>query len=261
MSRTAPPPPPPSSPPPPPPPAASAPPASVVMPYPVAPTTAVARRIGHHKMLYLLGAGLGAVGVLLAAIAIVAKPGPGDCGLTCYRPPNGPPVQAGHPYTSSQFGFAVTYFDEPGGKVSPASQPDSLTLDYGSDGAIQFKGVAASGQTAQQVVESWVSNHLPDAHQAYVLPNAAVGYQLGYGAAYDVAPQGGSGSGNTTRAIVSAAVKGNVAVLAIVLGDYHKYSFENGGLNDGHASAADSYVALFADPIVNTVLWKGDPPR
>jgi len=255
MSRAAPPPPPPppSAPPPPPP-------ASVLMPYPVAPTTAVPRRLSHHKMLYLLGAGLGFVGVLLAVVAIVVRPSPSNCGLTCYRPPTGPPVQSGHQYTSSQYGFSLTYFDVPGaGKVSPGTEADSITLDYGRDGVLQFKGVALNGQTPQQVVESWVAAHLPDAQQAYVVPNAAVGYQIGYGAAYDVAPQNGSGSGNGTRAIVCAAVKGNVAVLAIVLGEYRKFSFN--GLNDGHPSPADTIAAFFADPDVNTVLWKGDPPR
>lgn len=258
MSRAAaPPPPPPAAPPPPPPP----PPAAVTMPYPVVPTTAVPRRLGHHKMLYLLAAGLGAVGVLLGAVAIIVKPGPGDCGLTCYRPPTGPPVQAGHPYTSSQYGFSVTWFDQPGEHIKPAADADRLTLDYGDDGLIQFRGVAQNGQTPQQVVESWVASHLPDAQQSYVVPNASIGYQIGYGAAYDVAPQGGSGSGNPTRVIVFASVKGNVAVLAIVLGGYRKYSFEDGGLNDGHASPADSLIAMFADPDVNTVLWKGDPAR
>lgn len=257
MSQTIPPPPPPSAPPPPPPP-----PASVAMPYPVAPTTYVPRRLSHHKLLYLLAAGLGAVGVLLAAVAIVVKPGPGSCSrLTCYRPPVGPPLAAGHSYASSQFGFSMTYFDTPGLDVSPKPTADALTLDYGDDGVMQFKGVAANGQSPQQLVESWVGNHLPDAQRAYVVPNAAVGYQLGYGAAYDVAPQNGSGSGNGTRVIVFASVKGSVGVLSIVLGGYHKYSFEDGGLNDGHASPADSLIALIADPDVNTVLWKGDPAR
>lgn len=253
MSQTVPPPPPPATPPPPP--------SSVRMPYPVAPTTAVPRRLSHHKLLYLLGAGLGAVGVLLAAVAVIAKPSPAKCELTCYRPPTGPPLQTGHQYTSSQYGFSLTWYDDPGEQISPATKPDSLTLDFGDDGVMQFLGVATNGQTPQQIVESWVSNHLPDAQQSYVVPNASVGYQIGYGAAYDVAPQGGSNSGNGTRAIVSAAVKGNVAVLSIVLGGYQKYSFEQGGLNDGHASPADSLIALFADPDVNTVLWKGDTPR
>ena len=255
MSRAAaPPPPPPAAPPPPPP-------ASVVMPYPVAPTTAVPRRLSHHKLLYLLGAGLGAVGVLLAAIAIIVKPGPGNCGLTCYRPPTGPPLQTGHQYTSSQLGFSLTWYDVSGETITPKSEADRLTLDFGEDGLMQFRGVPLNGQTAQQIVESWVSGHLPDAQQAYVVPNASIGYQVGYGAAYDVAPQGGSGSGNGTRAIVSASVKGNLAVLSVVLGGYHKYSFENGGLNDGHASPADSLIALFADPTINTVRWPGDPER
>ncbi|MDQ1699086.1 MAG: hypothetical protein QOG34_949 [Frankiaceae bacterium] len=255
MSRAVPPPPPPPPAAPPPPP-----PASVVMPYPVAPTTAVPRRLSHQKMLYLLAGGLGAVGVLLAVIAIIARPSPSNCGLTCYRPPTGPPVQAGHPYTSSQYGFSLTYFDVPGaGKVTPASQADNLTLDYGKAGLLQFKGVASNGQTPQQVVEAWVAAHLPDAQQSYVVPNASVGYQLGYGAAYDVAPQDGSGSANPTRVIVCAAVKGNVAVLAIVIGEYRKFSFD--GLNDGHPSPADMIAAFFADPDQNTVLWKGDAPR
>ena len=213
-------------------------------------------------MLYLLGAGLGAVGILLAAIAIVVKPGPGNCNrLTCYQPPTGPPLQAGHQYASSQFGFGLTWFDQPGETISPKSDADRLTLDFGSDGIMQFRGVAANGQTPQQVVESWVAGHLPDAQLAYVVPDASIGYRMGYGGAYNVAPQGGSGSGSGTRAIVFAAIKDNVAVLSVVLGDYQKYSFENGGLNDGHPSPADSFIAMLADTDVNTVLWKGDPQR
>jgi hypothetical protein len=232
------------------------------MPYPVAPTTAVPRRLSHHQLLYLVGGGLGFVGVLLVVVAIVVRSSPSDCGLTCYRPPTGPPLATGHPFTSSQFGFGVTYYDVPGAsKVTPATQPDSLTLDYGNDGILQFKGVATNGQTPQQIVESWVAGHLPDAHQAYVVPNASVGYQMGYGAAYDVAPQGGAGNGNGTRAIVSAAVKGNVAVLCVVLGEYHKFAFGDGGLNDGHPSPADTIAAFFADPDLNTVHWSGDPAR
>jgi hypothetical protein len=232
------------------------------MPYPVAPTTAVPRRLSHQKMLYLVGGGLGLVGVLLAVVAVVVRSSPANCGLTCYSPPTGPPLESGHAFTSSQYGFTLTHYDVPGaGSVTPATQPDSLTLDYGRDGVLQFKGVAANGQSPQQIVEAWVNGHLPDAHQAYVLPNASVGYQLGYGAAYDVAPQGGSTNGNPTRAIVSAAIKGNVAVLFVVLGEYHKYSFGDGGMNDGHPSAADTVAAFFADPDLNTVRWKGDPAR
>ena len=260
MSRAAAPPPPP---PPPPPPAAPPPPppASVTMPYPVAPTTAVPRRLSHHKLLYILGAGLGAVGVLLAVVAIVVKPGPGNCGLACYRPPVGPPLQSGHPYTSSQLGFALTWYDVPGATIAPKSEADRLTLDFGDDGLVQFRGMPVSGQTAQQIVEKWVNDHLPDAQQVYVVPNASVGYQIGYGAAYDIAPQGGSSSGNGTRVIAMASVKGNLAVLTVVLGGYHKYSFENGGLNDGHPSPADTLIAMFVDPFVNTVRWPGDPAR
>ena len=48
----------------------------------------------------------------------------------------------------------------------------------------------------------------PDATVAYVLPNATVGYQLGYGAVLDVYPQGTSGVARRTRIVVMAAHPG-----------------------------------------------------
>ena len=154
----------------------------------------------------------------------------------------------GYPKPNNIFGAAK---QQSGGVVVP--------VNAGDGGAVLLQGGAAKGQSAEQVVTGFVRAKFPDARQTYVVPNAMVGYTAGYGLVEDIYLQTTNGTYQHDRAIVLAAVKNNVFVLVAGIGAFHEFAVD--GLTDGHPSGAGALVALVMDPLINSVKWKGDPPR
>jgi hypothetical protein len=93
---------------------------------------------------------------------------------------------------------------------------------------------------------------------AYVLPNATVGYQLGYGAVLDVYPQGTSGSIRRNRIVVLAAVKNDLALIGGAIGPYRPFRPGDG---PSLPSGANLQLAQDLGKYVNSFQWRGDPPR
>jgi len=230
------------------------------------PRVASTTRLGHRHLLSGLLGGLAGVVVLLIVIALIARTGPpvACSGLTCsIRPPTGPPVETGTVYTVSKFGFTARVSESFAGflpKVSTAN--DALTLSYSQDGTflgvLQLTGEADNGsETAEQIVESEINRIANGAQLAYVIPGSMIGYQPGFGAAYNFEANTGDGESTEDRVIVLAAVHDGLAIVSVAAGPLVQFGEGKNQFNDGHVSIADSIVALTGDPVLNSVLWPG----
>jgi hypothetical protein len=241
-----------------PPPATDAPRAYTGYPYPVAHAAA-----GHpkvrlaHRGLILTLVGLIAVSVVIvvAAAASAKTSTPPSCRLVlCAQPPTGPPVVSGTVYTSSTYGFSVSYAGESGAQKTAAGV--QLGFDFnGSAGTdtLAVLGQPASGQDAQAVVQSIESSQFANAVPAYTIPGAYVGYQLGYGVAFDVWSNNADGSQSKQRVLLMAAVRGSLAIVVLAFGPYLVLTPKNGFA--AKPTGADLPVAAVADPIVNSITW------
>lgn len=223
------------------------------------------KHTSHAKLIALFAVGLlVVVGIFLVATkaATPSKPKAADCPPTCPQPPVGAPVSALPKFTAKDGSFSVSYYPA-NSRVSVQTDASSVTEKIspanGEDSTIVLIGQSADGQTAEQVVSGLIAKAFPDAKRAYVIPNATLGYQPGYGEILDAYPQTTSGDFSHQRVIVMAAVKHNVALVAVAGGPYHEFSQR--GLTDGHASGANVFVAFLLDRLVNSFTWKGDPPR
>ncbi|BBY62023.1 hypothetical protein [Mycolicibacterium helvum] len=214
-----------------------------------------------RRLLLLLTVGLVVVvGAMTTASLLTAAPPvryacPPDCG----RPPTGVPVQANPRFSPADGSWSVAY-PGPGAAYAITKEDDGVNAVFtgGDGGAMELFAVPAKGRTAEQVVDDLLHEKQPDATVAYVLPNATVGYQLGYGAVLDVYPQGTSGVTRRTRIIVMAAVKNDLALVGGAIGPYHPFRPGDG---PSLPSGANLQLAQDLGKYINSFQWKGDPPR
>lgn len=224
-------------------------------------TTTPPRYTPLRRLLFLLTAGLVVVvGAMTAASLLTAAPPvryacPPDCG----SPPTGVPVQANPRYSPADDSFSVAY-PSPGSAYAITKADDGVSARFtgGDGGTMELFSVPAKGRTAEQVVDDLLREKQPDATVAYVLPNATVGYQLGYGAVLDVYPQGTSGVAKRTRIVVMCAVKNDLALIGGAIGPYRPFRPGDG---PSLPSGANLELAMDLGKYVNSFQWKGDPPR
>jgi hypothetical protein len=228
--------------------------------------TAAANRGGHRRLLLMLAAGLGAVVLLVVIVALVSTPSPNrDCRppQCAGNPPTGEPIHGDVSYASSTYGFTADYFKYDSVEQDVQPSDDALRLDYptlkGGPGTLLITARKAGGGDARSVVDAVVNDAFPGAREAYPLPGATVGYRPGYGMVYDYYPQSANGAAERDRVFVLAAVKGDLAVVAIATSPYYEFSAD--GLSTGHPSGANAVIALLADDPINTIRWPDDPPR
>jgi hypothetical protein len=218
----------------------------------------------HAKLIAAFVAGLlvivGAF-LVISHVATPSKPPAKKCPPACGQPPTGPPVASRPRFTAPDRSFSVEYpqGERYFGTTKKLADGVLISVNVGDTGAILIEGGPANGRTAEQVATSFVRSKFPDARRAYGVPNALVGYQLGYGEVDDVYLQSSDGTYSHQRLTVLAAVKNDVSVLAVGLGAYHP--FVQGSFSNGHPSGAATLVAQVMDSFVNSVTWRGDPPR
>ena len=216
----------------------------------------------HSSHLKIVGL-LVLVGALIAGVvvgvSVALTPGtksyvcPPDCGA----PPHGAPLANQPTFTGPQGAYSFEYIES--SRISVTKDATGVTLVH-QHGPTTMKifGASAHGRTAQQVAHDLIAASYPDARQAYVVPNAFVGYRSGYGEVDDVQPQGGQASYARARLVVMVAVHNDVAVVATAIGPYEAATPDT----TGHPTGLGLLVAAFyLDPIINTVRWQGDPPR
>lgn len=236
--------------------------------YPAAapPGVASAHRLSHRHVLSGLMGGLAGLAVVLIIVSLLAKSAPPvSCqGLTCaVHPPIGTPVEIGQLYTNPKFGFTARVIESPLLGIAPtvSTAGGDLTLSYSQGGTslgeMQLGGVPINGRTDEQIVDAVINQIASGAQLAYVVPGAMIGYQPGFGAAYNFTANSADGETQTDRVIVFASIKDNIAVVAVTAGPLIKFGDGQGQVNDGHPSIADSAVALGADPVIDSVLWPG----
>ncbi|WP_396928318.1 hypothetical protein [Mycolicibacterium sp.] len=214
-----------------------------------------------RRMLLLLTAGLAVVvGAMTAASLLTAAPPVRyTCPPECGRPPTGIPVQANPRFTAADGSFSVAY-PGPGSAYEITKEDDGVSARFtaGDGGEMDLFSVPAKGRSAEQVVDDLLREKQPDATVAYVLPNATVGYQLGYGAVLDVYPQGTSGTVRRNRIVVMAAVKNDLALIGGAIGPYRPFRPGDG---PSLPSGANLQLAQDLGKYINSFQWWGDPPR
>jgi hypothetical protein len=222
-----------------------------------------ASRLSNRHVLAGLMGGLAGVVVILIVVSLLAKPAsPVGCtGLTCeIRPAAGPPVENGALYTNSKFGFTARILTQ-GLPTSVSQANGDLTITFngsgGIQGELQLGAQAAGGQTAEQIVNAEINKIANGAQLAYTIPGSMIGYQPGFGAAYNFSATSSDGQSTNLRVIVIAAIHDNIAVVSVCAGPIVPFGDGSGQPNDGHPSIADLLIAQAGDPIINSVLWPG----
>lgn len=211
----------------------------------------------------LLIVGVGAVLVMASSIALSSRLVPPVarfvCPPDCGQPPISRPVFINPRFTSASGAFSVSY---PGPQTAyDAVFQDNgvvLNLSAGDGGTLRLFGQPANGQTPRQIANDLLQQHYPDAIFSYEIPNAFVGYQLGYGEVADDYPADAIGDDGRNRILIMAAVKNGYALIAAAAGPYHEFSPDFGS---GHPSGANFFLALDMSKYVNSFTWRGDPAR
>lgn len=249
-----PPPPPPTLPPPPPPTGYSFAPSG----YAVAPL----KRTSHRRIVSLFALTLVLVMGVVVGVSAALTPHRTVfiCPPNCGHPPTAAPVSVRPRMSGPNAAYTVEY-DPSGGNVTSSHDANSVTEDLvvGDQGTLRLFGMPANGQTAGQVAASLLGKHFPNATRVYMVPNAEVGFQPGYGEVDDVNVQSTNGGYLHARLIVMVAVKHDVALVGVALGPYDPYTPD--GINDGHPSGVSAEIAFLLDPLLNSFSWQGDPAR
>jgi hypothetical protein len=229
------------------------------------PRVARASRLSVRHLLAGLGGGLAGVVAILIVISLLTRPSPPvTChGFSCSnRPPISQPVEEGQLYKNPQFGFTVRVLSIAGIAPAVSTTASTLTLSYTDSGQslgdLEVSALEANGQTAEQIVDTEVDHIANGAQLAYVIPGSMIGYQPGFGAAYNFTPDSGAGQSSEDRVIVMAAIENGVAIVSVADGPYQQFTQS---WPDGQLSIADLLVAVLGDPVLNTVAWPGQPSQ
>lgn len=222
---------------------------------PAVPATSIVR------LLAIVVTGLAVVVAASAAMALWLTPPKATfvCPPDCGRPPIAKPVSTNPRFTPVGGEFSVSYPGE--GTAYEATFQDNgvvLNLLAGDGGTLRLFGQPANGQAPRQITKELIRTHYPEATFAYEIPNALVGYQLGYGEVADIFPVDGIGNDGRNRVLVMVAVKNDFALVAAAAGPYREFSPDFGS---GHPSGANFQLALDMGKYVNSFTWRGDPPR
>lgn len=184
------------------------------------------------------------------------------CPPECGRPPSSLPVSAMPRFVAPDGSFSVGY----PASVGPDAEGDAYEVTRNSTGVTAVKtsgdpgqlhlfGEPADGRVARRVVEDLLAKDFSGAEIAYVVPNATVGYQLGYGVVVNVQRPGAL---SISRAVLMAAVKNDLALVATAEGPFHRFTPEFG---PGVPSAANVQIATDMSRYTDSFSWRGDPPR
>lgn len=218
-----------------------------------------APRARYGFVLGLMALGL-AVGYTVIGIwdTLVADAGTYSCPPDCGRPPNAVPVANLPRFEAPNGEFSVAY-PPPGGTYDVTTDANGVTAraTTGDGGVLRLFSEAAGGRVAQQVVNQYLAKQYPGASVAYELPNTMVGYQVGYGVVANFQAPGLS-TKDDMRLIIMAAVKNDLALIAIAEGPFRRFTEEFG---PGPPSSANLEIAMDMNKYVESFSWKGDPPR
>ncbi|WP_293305360.1 hypothetical protein [Mycolicibacterium sp.] len=218
-----------------------------------------APRARYRATLGLLALGLSVAMVVLGVWdKLVEDAAVYNCPPDCGRPPNSVPVAALPRYTAPGEQFSVSY-PGPGSPYEVTTGSQGITARYtaGDRGVLQLFGEPAQGRVARRVVTDLLAKQFPKAVVDYELPNAMVGYQLGYGVVANF-QRPGLANRFDMRVVIIAAVKNDLALVAVAEGPFRRFSRDFG---PGPPSSANVELAIDMGKYVESFSWKGDPPR
>jgi hypothetical protein len=226
---------------------------------------AAVRHLGHRHVLTALITGLGILTAVTVVIALVSPPPPArPCtSLSCFAPFGPVPVHSPRVYTAAP-GWSVRWYpadavfsaDPPA--TSASASADQLRLDFATpassaeDGQLVFVGIPAGGRSAAGIVGALQQANAPNAVPDYVLPGASVGYVPGYGEAFQTTPNSADATQVRFEVVITCAVRSGYAICAYAAGPQVDL---NRVLN--HPTPSRLALALWADPDINGVRWKG----
>ncbi len=226
---------------------------------------AAGRHLGHRHVLTALIAGLGALTAVLVVIALVTPPAAArPCtSLGCFAPFGPVPVHPPRVYTAAQ-GWSVRWY--PADAVFTAHPPatsssasaDQLRLEFttpvspAEEGQLVFVGIPAGGRSAAEIVGGLQRANAPNAVPDYVLPGPSVGYVPGYGEAFQTTPNSADATPVRFEVVITCSVRGGYAICAYAAGPQVDL---NRIVN--HPTLSKLALALWADPDINGVRWKG----
>ena len=182
----------------------------------------------------------------------------------CSGPGCGPlsaPLGAALPYASAKFGYSLDATARCGSIETSVTAQDDASIDWTmrytglavNEWPLEVRGEMAGNRSAEAIVESIQKAKYADATFVYAIPMAELGYAPGYGAVYDLRVGAGSADPIHARAVVIAAVKGD---LAITLDSVSPFVDKR----VGHPFPAQTYGVICYGPIINSVTWPGEPP-
>ena len=179
---------------------------------------------------------------------------PPDCG----RPPTGLPVATNPRFTAPGGEFSVSY-PASGASYTVTTEPNGVTAQWtaGDGGTLRLFSQPAQGRNSKQIAEELLQDAFPDAQIVYQLPNATVGFRVGYGAVADF-QQLGASVNDRLRIIIIVAVKNDLALVAAADGPLRVFTPSFG---PGPPSPANLQIAQDMGKYVNSFTWRGDPPR
>lgn len=202
-----------------------------------------------------------ALAVVLSAVGVAFTPKISNymCPPECGRPVSSLPFARNPYFTAANGDFSVAY-PAPGSAYRVTTEANGVMAiwDAGDGGSIRLFSEPAQGRSPRDIARSTVQRARPGASFAYEIPNAMVGYQLGYGEIDDYWPTSSTARHNRERVLVMAAVKNDLALIASAVGPYHEFGPDFG---PGHPSAANLEIALDLGQYANSFTWRGDPPR
>jgi hypothetical protein len=226
---------------------------------------AAGRHLGHRHVLTALITGLGILTAVTVVIALVSPPPPArPCtSLSCFAPFGPVPVHPARVYTAGP-GWSVRWYpadavfsaDPPA--TSASASADQLRLEFttpassAEDGQLVFVGIPSGGRSAAEIVGALQQANAPNAVPDYVLPGASVGYVPGYGEAFQTTPNSADASPVRFEVVITCAVRSGYAICAYAAGPQVDL---NRVLN--HPTPSKLALALWADPDINGVRWKG----
>lgn len=203
----------------------------------------------------LLGLGIGYAGISVWD-RLVDDAATYRCPPDCGRPPNAVPVANLPRFTAAGGAWSVAH-PAPGGVYDISTAPDGVTarMTTGDGGVLRMFSQPAGGRLARQVIDQYLAKQYPNYSVAYELPNAMVGYRLGYGVIVNFQTPGLSVR-DDMRAVVIAAVKDDIALIALAEGPFRRFTKEFG---PGPPSGANLEIAMDMGRYVDSFRWKGDP--
>lgn len=222
-----------------------------------------AHRVRSPKYIATLGLWVLCLTSVMMVLAIVDRqvvdvPTRYVCPPDCGRPPTGLPVATNPRFVAPGGEFSVSY-PAPGAAYTVTTDATGVTAEWtaGDGGTMRLFSLPAEGRDSRQIADAVLQQAFPNASKAYDLPNATVGYHLGYGEVADFQSLGAA-KADRVRIIVIVAVKNGLALIAAAAGPFREFTPAFG---PGPPSPANLQIAQDMGKYVNSFTWRGDPQR